>query len=158
MIVLALDQASRVSGYSIFKDKELIASGTIPLADDHLGQRLVYLRQIVIDLVNKYNVDTILLEDIQLQQNAETHKILGEVLGSLEELATELVGTNYEVIPSVRWKSGLSIKGKQRAEQKRNAQKYVQENYGKKVTQDESDAICIGAYYVNRDVGLNWED
>lgn len=54
-------------------------------------------------------------------KNVETHKILGEVLGVLEELATELVGVNYEIIPSVTWKSGLSIKGKQRPEQKRNA-------------------------------------
>lgn len=158
MKVLALDQASRISGYSVFDGKELIASGTIPLADDHFGQRLVCLRQRVTELAKKYDIDFILLEDIQLQQNAETHKILGEVLGSLEELATELVGTNYEIVPSVRWKSGLSIKGKKRAEQKKNAQAYVLEHYGKKVTQDESDAICIGAYYTNRDNGFNWDD
>lgn len=73
-------------------------------------------------------------------------------------MATELVGTNYEIVPSVRWKSQLNIKGKKRAEQKKNAQAYVLEHYGKKVTQDESDAICIGAYFVNKDVGFNWDD
>lgn len=109
-------------------------------------------------MCKQYNIEFILLEDIQLQQNAETHKILGEVLGVLEELAVELVGTNYEIVPSSRWKSKLDIKGKKRAEQKRNAQKYVLDNYNKKVTQDESDAICIGAYYVNKEVGFNWDD
>jgi hypothetical protein len=49
-------------------------------------------------------------------------------------LAVELVGTNYEIVPSSRWKSKLDIKGKKRAEQKRNAQKYVLDNYNKKVT------------------------
>lgn len=44
------------------------------------------------------------------------------------------------------WKSKLGIKGVRRDEQKRNAQAYVQNTYGKKVSQDESDAICIGAY------------
>ena len=135
-----------------------MASGTIPLADDHFGQRLAFLREAVKDLWAQYNIDFILLEDIQLQQNAETHKLLGEVLGVLEELAVELVGTNYEIVPSVRWKSQLNIKGKKRAEQKQNAQKYVLEHFGKKVTQDESDAICIGAYFANKDVGFNWED
>ena len=114
------------------------------------------LRQKVIELFNKFDIEFILLEDIQYQNNAETHKILGEVLGTLEELAVELVGTNYEVVPSVRWKSGLSIKGQKRAEQKKNAAKYVVDTYGKKVTQDEADAICIGSYYVNRIVGFNW--
>ncbi len=128
------------------------------MGDDHFGQRLMYLRQKVIELFKQYNIDFILLEDIQLQQNAETHKLLGEVLGTLEELAVELVGTNYEIIPSVRWKSGLKIKGKQRPEQKRNAQAYVLEHFNKKVTQDESDAICIGAYWVTRDVGFNWDE
>ncbi len=160
MKILALDQASRISGYSVFDGKELIASGTIPLADDAIGERLVCLRQHVKYLWQQYDIDYILLEDIQLQQGKQpqTYKVLGEVLGVLEELATELVGTNYEIISSNTWKSGLSIKGKTRSEQKHNAQAYVQEHFNKKVTQDESDAICIGAYFTNRDVGFNWDD
>ncbi len=160
MKILALDQASRITGYAIFDNKKLINSGLISLGDNHLGQRLVHLREEVTKLVKQYDVEFILLEDIQYQANFgfDTFKILGEVLGSLEELAMELVGTNYEVVPSVRWKSKLGIKGKKRADQKKNAQLYVQDTYDKKVTQDESDAICIGSYYINKDKTITDED
>ncbi len=158
MKVLALDQASRVTGYAIFENQNLITSGTIVLGDDLLGQRLVCLREKVSELVKEYNIDTILLEDIQYQKNfgVDTFKVLGEVLGSLEELAMELVGANYELIYSSTWKSNLGIKGQKRADQKKNAQKYVIDIYNKKVTQDESDAICIGSYYVNKNKGFDW--
>lgn len=158
MRVLALDQASRVTGFAIFENQNLITSGTIVLGDDLLGQRLVLLREKVSNLVKEYNIDTILLEDIQYQKNfgVDTFKVLGEVLGSLEELAMELVGTNYELIYSSTWKSNLGIKGQKRTDQKKNAQKYVIDTYNKKVSQDESDAICIGSYYVNKNKGFDW--
>ena len=92
----------------------------------------------------------VLLEDIQLQgqtNNVTTYKALAEVIGVLEELCCELK-IPHEIIHSQTWKSGLGIKGRDRATQKRNAQLYVTETYGKKVSQDESDSICIGTHYI----------
>jgi hypothetical protein len=54
----------------------------------------------------------------------------------------------HEIIHSQTWKSGLDIKGRDRAAQKRNAQEFVAATYSKKVSQDESDSICIGTYYI----------
>lgn len=51
----------------------------------------------------------------------------------------------YQIVSSNTWKSKLEIKGQQRPEQKRNAQKWVLNTYDLKVTQDEADAICLGA-------------
>ena len=56
----------------------------------------------------------------------------------------------HELIHSSSWKSGLNIKGRDRAAQKRNAQAYVEEVYKLKVSQDESDAICIGSHYIKQ--------
>jgi hypothetical protein len=53
---------------------------------------------------------------------------------------------------STVWKSTLGIKGKDRAAQKKAAQAWVEKTYGVKPTQDECDAICIGAHYVNNKV------
>lgn len=66
----------------------------------------------------------------------------------------------YEVIASSSWKSTLSIKGRARAEQKKNAQIYVNTIYGIKATQDECDAICIGTHYTKlpSNEGFNWAD
>ena len=62
----------------------------------------------------------------------------------------------YEIMSSSTWKSVLSIKGKDRAEQKRNAQKWLVDTYAMKPTQDECDAICIGAAYNKNNIN-SWE-
>lgn len=149
--VLALDQASRTSGWAVFQDGQLFASGTFTYDDDDFSLRLVKIRNKVITLTEQYHINKILLEDIQLQgqtNNVDTYRKLAEVLGVLEELSREK-GIPHEIIHSQTWKSTLGIKGRDRATQKRNAQAYVVATYGKKVTQDESDAICIGSHYVN---------
>lgn len=148
--ILALDQASRTSGYAIFQEDKLIASGTFTYEDDDFSLRLVKIRNKVISLIEQYNINKILLEDIQLQgqtNNVETYRKLAEVRGVLSELACEM-DIPHEIIHSQTWKSTLNIKGRDRATQKRNAQAFVTSTYSKKVTQDESDAICIGTHYI----------
>lgn len=149
--ILALDQASRCSGYAVFQEGRLIASGTFTFEDADFSLRLVKIRNKVISLIEEYNINKILLEDIQLQgqtNNVTTYKALAEVLGVLEELARER-NIPHELIHSQSWKSTLDIKGRDRATQKRNAQNFVAAKYGLKVSQDQSDAICIGTHYIN---------
>lgn len=152
MNLLALDQSSRVSGYAVFQDNTLITSGTFTVSDEDISVRLVKIRNRIIKLIQTYSIDKILVEDIQMQKqinNVATHKILAEVLGVCEELSQEMQ-IPHEVIPSATWKSTLNIKGAKREEQKKNAQAYVLRTYDKKVSQDESDAICIGAHYLKK--------
>lgn len=79
--------------------------------------------------------------------NVQTFKVLAEIFGVTQEyLAEHKYG--YQVVSSNTWKSKLGIKGRTRPEQKKNAQIYVLEYFNKKVSQDESDAICIGASIV----------
>ena len=148
--ILALDQASRTSGWSVFQDEQLIASGTFTFDDDNFSLRLVKIRNKVVQLIQQYEINKVLLEDIQLQgqtNNVTTYKALAEVLGVLEELCCELK-IPHEIIHSQSWKSTLDIKGRDRATQKRNAQAFVAATYGNKVSQDESDSICIGTHYI----------
>lgn len=148
--ILALDQASRTTGWAVFQEEQLVASGTFTYDDNDFSQRLVKIRNKVISLIEQYNINKILLEDIQLQgqtNNVTTYKALAEVLGVLEELACERK-IPHELVHSQTWKSTLNIKGRDRATQKRNAQTYVAETYNKKVSQDESDSICIGTAYI----------
>lgn len=50
--LLALDQASRVSGYAVFVDGELEDCGKFEFTDD-IGYRLVEIREEVISLIEK---------------------------------------------------------------------------------------------------------
>lgn len=159
--LLALDQASIITGWSVFEDQKLIKYGHITLdRETPVGIRLVQLRDKVKELIKEYQVNEIALEDIQMQNtvgnNVVTFKVLAQVLGVLQELCEEME-ISYTIIPSVTWKAGLGIKGRGRAEQKRNAQSFVINEYGVKPTQDESDSICIGTYHGGKKITeINW--
>ena len=160
MRLLALDQASRTTGYAVFDGQNLIASGTFTLTSDDIGKRLVTYRKKIEQLINEYDIETVAFEDIQMQNqinNVQTFKILAEIFGVTQEYLAEQ-DYSYKIVSSNTWKSKLDIKGKKREEQKKNAQQYVLEHYGKKVSQDEADSICIGASIIKENnSAFNWE-
>lgn len=149
MRLLALDQASRTSGYAVFDNDELITYGTFTYDDEDIGIRLHKIRNKVESLIDLHSIDYVVFEDIQLQgnvaNNVQTFKTLAEVFGVIYELVTELE-IKHEAVLSSSWKSTLGIKGRTRPDQKKNAQTYVINTYGVKPSQDASDAICIGAH------------
>ena len=149
--LLALDQASKVTGYAIFEDGQLISYDKISLTDSEVDTRLVQLRQRLQKIIKDNNIDEVVYEDIQQQgnvvNNVQTFKILAEVYGVVSELLQELHIPHSAVLAS-SWKSTLGIKGRIRTEQKKNAQLYVEQNYGIHVIQDIADAVCIGAHHL----------
>lgn len=156
--LLALDQASATSGWAVFIDGELLEWGKIKAPQAELGERLVYIRQEIIKLIEKYSINEIGFEDIQLQNsvgnNVKTFKVLAAVFGVVSELCEEL-HIPYTIVSSNTWKSSLKIGGKTRPQQKKEAQLFVQNTYGIKATQDESDAICIGTHLI-KDLKSAW--
>lgn len=89
--------------------------------------------------------------------NVQTFKVLAEVFGVTQEYLAEHK-YNYYVVSSNTWKSKLGIKGKGRTEQKKACQEWVFKTYNKKVSQDESDAIAIGAsLFTKNNSGFNWD-
>lgn len=151
--LLALDQASKVTGWAIFEDGELKSYGKISLDDPNTDIRLVQLRQGIQTLVADYNVDEVIFEDIQQQNNVannvQTFKVLAEVYGVVSELLQE-IQIPHSTVLAASWKSTLGIKGRTRAEQKKNAQLYVEQNYGIHVIQDIADAVCIGTHHIKK--------
>lgn len=163
-ILLALDQSSQTSGYSVFTDGKLTDYGKFTFDDSDVGHRLTKIRNKVISLIDQYNITEVGFEDIQLQTglagNVQTFKVLAEVYGIIHQLLDEKK-IPYQVIPSVTWKSTLGIKGKNRQEQKKNAQLWVINTYNQKPTQDECDAICIGEHLIRHNTenaGFDWAD
>lgn len=162
MRLLALDQASNISGYAIFEDGKLLKYDKINLTGYDLADKLILLRKQIANLIQEWNIEEVIMEDIQLQgnvtNNVKTFKVLAEVFGVIYELVNEINIKNSAVLAS-EWKSTLKIKGRDRTAQKRAAQQYVIDNYNIKPTQDECDAICIGAHYYLKDKQeFDWSD
>lgn len=155
MNILALDQSSRETGWSIFNAStgDFIKVGLISSTQTKVEVRLMALRERIKEIIKDYSIEKVYLEDIQLQHNVannvRTYKVLAYVIGVLIELCHEL-GLPYELVSSNTWKSALGVKGSRRPEQKANAAKLVKEKFDVDVTQDEADAVCIGLYAVGQ--------
>ena len=112
MRLLALDQSSRITGWAVFDDGKLLKFGKISAAQSDVGDRLYYIRKEVIDLINEFDIEEVVLEDIQLQSNVmnnvQTFKALAEVFGVLYELFVELQIPRTAVLSTV-WKSKAKI-------------------------------------------------
>lgn len=150
MIYFAIDQSSNVSGYSVWQDTELIEFGKVQFEGEFID-RVFELKLWMFSKIDEYNEEKIevVIEEIQEQSNMQTFKRLAMLQGALL-LSLRERDIKYHLVYASQWKSGIGIHGKNRAEQKRNTQQYVLEKYGKKCTQDEADAICIGEYIANK--------
>lgn len=158
--ILALDQASKITGYAIFKNGVYLKHGTIESNHSDLGIRLHHLRDELMLLINDYNIDEVIFEDIQLQDNignnVATFKTLAEVMGVIIELLTEL-NIPYTSVLAGEWRKRLSIGtgGNTRKAQKQKAQNYIRNKYTLTVSEDEADALCIGTYRIMDDEKKN---
>ena len=98
--MLALDQSSHATGWAIFQDEKLIEYGVIDLEEGDVGTRLVELKNKIMNLITKYNVNFVAFEDIQLQNNnVVTFKVLAEVFGLIHYLVNS-INIKYVIVPS----------------------------------------------------------
>lgn len=150
MRILALDQASRVSGFAIFEDGKLINYGVFKTTEDEMPKRLLTIRNKIYKLIIDNNIDKVYFEDIQLQKtvlnNVSTFKALSEVIGVISESCEEW-GIPAESVHATTWKASIGIPTREkRPIQKKLAKEYALKAYGVKASEDASDAIGIGTY------------
>ena len=110
-------------------------------------------------MIENWRIDRVAIEDIQLQKFAgknghvesavTTYKVLAQLQGALLVTCFEY-NIPCSVIHTATWRAHCKITAKSRADQKRAAQLFVLKKFGKNVTQDEADAICIGLYIAEK--------
>lgn len=148
MNILALDQAARTSGYSIWINDKLFKNGTFTIdSTKSMDKRLKDFYNHIDSLAKEQNLDYIVFENIQLQgnvNNVETFKTLAYV----QAIVLLYCGNNnipYLCLAPSHWRKVLGGKfGRSRDEQKKSAKKYVKDNFNLEVSSDAADAICIG--------------
>ena len=108
MVFVALDQSSRITGYSVFEDNQLIKYGHISSpANSLIEQRLLNLIHLLDNLLQEYNFDELIFEDIQEQGgNAQTFKILAQVQGAILIWCANKK-MKYRIIPPTVWRKNL---------------------------------------------------
>lgn len=161
MIFIGLDQATVVTGYSVFKNHDLVDYGKIT-AEGSDFMRYSQQKESIIKLINtikkQYPNESvkIMLEDIQMQRNTTTFKQLAQLQGVVATgILEHFPEIKFDFIYAAQWKGFAKIKGKNRTEQKRNAQQAVIDMFNITATQDEADAILIGYYIAQHEI--NWD-
>ena len=148
---IGLDQATHITGYSIFDDGELIYAGIFEACEENEISRDIEIKNWLIQLIQNWKPDIIAIEGIQLQQfnnkiiGVTTYQTLARLQGILMATCHEQK-VEYIIVPPATWRAHCQVKGRTRADRKRSMQMKVKEWFDITVSDDVADAIGIGKY------------
>lgn len=161
--VLGLDQATHLTGWSIFDGSKLIQYGVFDAGDNEDEViRFHEVKMWLMSMIENWAPDIIGIEGIQYQQNmgVTTFQTLARLQGVLLDLCVEL-GIPYKICPTNTWRAHCKVKGSTRHDKKRSMQLLVKEWYDISITEDEADAIGIGKFVADSHKKqteiVNWE-
>jgi len=148
--ILCLDQATKISGYSLFQDKKLITYGTLEVNQKEKNpvERMKQMYEKIEELINAISPSFIVFENVQFQQNYGTFQQLSQLQGLVMALLFK-TDIGFQIIEPSAWKSFCGIKGRKREEQKKNTQIFTKNKYNIDVSEDVADAIGIGNWAVS---------
>ena len=161
--VLALDQATYVTGYSIFDNDKLVTYGTFETKRENETERFAEVKSWLLSMINNWKPDCIGIEGIQFQEEVNQNKISVTVFQTLARLQGILMMICYDasvpctICPTNSWRKFCGVKGKYRTDKKRSMQLLIKNWYDVSVTEDEADAIGIGKYTADQQKKLKVE-
>jgi len=161
--VLALDQSTKITGYSIFDDKELIYYGIFEAEESNNEiLRDIQVKEWLVSVIKNWEPELVGLEGIQYQANfgVTTFETLARLQGILMGTLCEL-NIPYKICPTPTWRAHCGVKGRTRIEKKRSMKELVKKWFDVQITDDEADAIGIGKYLSDTATPvievINWE-
>ena len=146
MKILALDQATKITGWSIFEDNQPTAYGTLEVDEkgDAISRMEAMCHEIdgVLDL---YAPQFVVLEGVQYQKNQMVYSQLSQMQGCIFKSLFHRQ-LPFRIIEPSAWKSHVGIIGRKRCEQKEHAIQLVELLYGIQVAEDVAEAVLIGRW------------
>ena len=163
--ILALDQATHITGWSIYDGQELIRYGTFSTNQKDEIARISTIKNWLISMIENWKPDFVAIEGIQFQDESSGNKMGVTVFQGLARLQGVLMETchtqkvDYTVCPTNTWRNHCGVKGRYRADKKRSMQLIAKKWYDISLTDDEADAVGIGKYAadLNKIEVVNWE-
>lgn len=147
MKLCSIDSSSTCTGMALFKDDKLIKHIKIDLKKEkdtqsRMGNMIIEIYK----YIDKWKPDVIYIEDDYKKNNVRTLKILTMIIGGVWAYCLRHNITFHTVMPS-SWRSNISeFKGhKERADLKRISMQKIIDEFNIECSEDECDAINIGA-------------
>ena len=154
--VLAFDQATAKTGYSVFQGENLlIEHGVIDLhKNKNTNERMMQMIIEIINIIQRVKPDAVVIEDVAMQSNAAALILLSRIQGAILGHCC-IKDIRLMIIRPTEWRKLLGMKqgkGIKRPELKTEAKQYVLDRFGLQTTEDEADALCIGsAFYLTKE-------
>lgn len=144
--VLAFDQSTKISAHSIFIDGKYVECGVIDLHKmKDTSERVRAMGVELCRVIEKYNPNKVVIEEVAQQSNPMTLKLLARIQGVIIGFCAAHNIDTYIVEPS-KWRSSLHFyqgAGVKREELKAQAIKHVKDVYGLDLSEDECESLCI---------------
>ena len=144
MKLIGLDQASKVTGYGIFKDGELVRHGVIECSGE-TDERMRAMFRSILRLIADEKPDVVCIEGTHFQNNQNAYKLLAQLQGMLMGICDLAEIPLKEYSPSL-WRSKAGIlerRGMKRDELKKLAVDWVKERFNIDCSNDEAEGIVI---------------
>ena len=159
---LALDQATHISGWSVYDGTELTKYGTFETTTQDEASRIHEVNMWLVSMVQNWNPDLIAIEGIQLEPHmgVTTFQTLARLQGVLIENCVQLK-VPFKICHTNTWRAHCGVKGKTRTDKKRSIQMLVKQWFDITVSEDCADAIGIGKFAAETRSAqteiMNWE-
>lgn len=145
LTLLAFDQATATTGYSVFKGTKYKTHGKIQIKEKETQKRTKDMFLEIAKVIDKIKPDVVYVEGVAMQSNASTFSLLSRLQGMI-------IGYCYahnirpEVIVPTEWRHTLGFKqgATKRQDLKKQAKEYVKRTYDIETSEDECESICIG--------------
>ena len=162
--ILALDAATKITGYAVYDNDELVYYGVYKVNDTiETTERINQIKYWLEAVLKEWKPDYVGVENIQLQTlgthgayQVETYRVLANLQGVLMDTLFEN-NIPHTLVYSSEWRKYCGVSdGNGRENKKKQAQDKVALWYNKKCTQDEADAICLGKYICFKNKKPTW--
>lgn len=148
--ILALDCSTKSTGYACYDDNKNLVYGVITASSTSLEKRISIMRDGILDLIKKYNINKVVLEEVRPDNiNINVTKALTWLQGCIAVALYEFnKKIEIEFIGPSSWRSKIGIQGYRikREEQKKKDIAYANKHFNLTLgsdQDDEADAICI---------------
>lgn len=145
--ILAFDQSTKISAYSLWIDGKYVECDCIDLHKmKDTSERVRAMGVELCKVIEKYNPDKVVMEEVAQQSNPLTLKLLARIQGVIIGFCAAHNIDTYIIEPS-KWRSMLEFKqgsGVKRAELKEQAIQHVKDTYLLDLSEDCCESICIG--------------
>lgn len=153
--LLSLDVSSNRSGFCVFSDGNYVESGNFRTIGER-NKRITDVAEKTKELIDKYNINQIVIEDIYLSKSersgkddkVNTFKILANLQGAIIYVCCKKK-INVNFMTANEWRSHSGVKIGLRNQSKDDAIKKAYKEYG--VSQeDEADSIFVGIGFLKK--------